>query len=109
MCTNSKQTIWCLVDSHPARYWALLGEFWKLGRNLLCFLTTTISFHDVWFQSLAEIRGAHNGIDDGQDDQDNCDHSKTGQTLPDWKVIRFFAWLVHSCQLENEVSQSAEE
>ncbi len=63
----------------------------------------------MWLQPHPEIWRAHARVDDCHDDQDNGNDSETRQTLPDWKVIPHVAGLVHSCQLENKVSQSAEE
>lgn len=56
-------------------------------------------------QALIEIGHADAGIDDCKDDQDNRNDGKTSQTLPDRKVERCVAGLIHPDELEDEVSQ----
>jgi hypothetical protein len=99
-----------LVDRHSARYWSMF-EVWKLGIVWLlgCFLTTNLSFHNVWFQAQSEVGRAHNCVDDRENDQYDRDGSETCQTLADWKIVRCLGWLVHPRKLEDEVGQSAEE
>lgn len=97
----------CSVDCHPARYRPVL-----VIRELLhdfCFLATHLALHDVCLQTHAEIRSAHDGVDNCQDDQNDRDNCEACQTLPDCHVILRLLWLIHSHKLKDEVCQSTEE
>ena len=57
---------------------------------------------------MPEIRGAHCGIDDGEDNQNDCDHCKRSESF----TSRYVALgprgvLIHSNELEEKVGQSS--
>lgn len=50
-----------------------------------------------------KITYAHAGVDNGHNNQNQCDHSGKGKRSPDGKVFSVFRRLVHPDELEEEV------
>lgn len=57
---------------------------------------------------MPEVRGAHDGVDDGEDNQNDCDHCKGGESFASRCVaLGPGGVLIHSNKLEEEVGQSS--
>lgn len=57
---------------------------------------------------MLEIRGAHHRIDDGEDNQNDCDDCKRSKSFASRYVPRGpYGVLIHSDELEEEVGQSS--
>lgn len=55
-------------------------EVWQLGHAVVLlgrFLSANLAPHDVWLQSLVEVRRAHDGVGNRKDYQHDGDHGKT--------------------------------
>lgn len=75
----------------------------------LLLLPANLALQYMLLQSLVEVCHAHRGIDDRHNDQNDRDYRKTGERLPDRHVVCLVARLIHSGQLEDEISQSTKE
>ena len=67
-----------------------------------------IALVNVLLQAFVEVAHAYCGVDNGKEDENDRYHRKTGEVLPDGKVVGFVAWLVHPGELEDEIGQTAE-
>lgn len=64
-----------LVNGHPTRYLAV-REVGHLHHVRFLVLALHLSIGDVGFESSSEIQGAHNSIDNCDDDKDNGDNGE---------------------------------
>lgn len=60
------------------------------------------------FQTFVEVQSAKDGVDDGENDEENGNDRKTGQILANWQIMDCKSWLVHSEKFEAEVGQCAD-
>ena len=97
-----------LIDSHAAgkRAGFAYGCV-KFSAAVLLVARTSLARH-MRFQALVEVVDADTGVDDSNDDQDNCDHCKESQGLPCGDIWCLFRRRIHPRELEDEISQAAE-
>ena len=62
---------------------------------------------NVGFQTLAEIQGACYGVDNGADDEDNCDDSERCERSTGRAIVLLVGGLVDSSEFKDEVGESA--
>ena len=79
-----------------------------LHHILLFIFAFYFPIHNIRLQPAPEIRGAHNGVDDGEDDQNNCDHCERSESLASrYVALGPCGILVHSNELKEEVAHSS--
>ena len=97
-----------LVDRHTTRYWSS-REIGHLQHGWFLVLALHFSLRNVGFQTVVEVQGTHNRIDDCNDDEDNRDDSKGGERLSGGQVaLSPCGVLVHSDKLEEKVCKAPE-
>ena len=70
----------CSINGHAARYWDM-REIGHLHHIWLFIFAFHFSIRNIRLKSMPKIRGAHNGVDDGEDDQHDCNHCERGESL----------------------------
>jgi hypothetical protein len=96
-----------LINGHPA---------WQLGRfdvihgvgHLILIHIATRTAHEMLLQTIAEIHHADHTVDNGDDNQNDGDHSECCHRLLDREIIGTLDWIVDSRQLEDEVGKTTE-
>ena len=56
-------------------------------------------------QPLVKVHCASYGNSNGDDNEDNGNHSEGGEGLPNWEVICNFGTVIHPYKLENEIGE----
>lgn len=77
--------------------------------DVLLLFSANLALQQMRLQALVEVGHAYRGIDDREDDQNDCYDGKTGERFSYGKVVIFVAWLIHPSKLEDEIGQPAEE
>ena len=67
-----------LVDRHTTRYWSS-REVGHLQHRWFLVLALHFSLRNVGLQTVVEVQGTQNRVDDCNDDEDYRDDSKRGQ------------------------------
>lgn len=94
------------VDGHPTGQRRLLVvQLVRVG--VLLLRVRALGPEQVLAQPRAEVAHADEGIDDGQDDEDDGQHGKGRQRAAHGVVVLAVARLVDAHQLEEEVGQAA--
>ena len=97
----------CSINGHAARY-RNMREIRHLHHIWLFILAFHLSIHNVRLKSMSKIRCAHNGVDDGEDDQNDCDHCERSKSLASRSVASGpVGVLIHPDELEKEVGHSS--
>ena len=80
----------------------------KIGHLHHTWLLFVFAFHlptrDIRLKSAPEIRGAYDGVDDGEDNQDDCDHRKRSESSASRQIaLGPVGLLIHADELEEKV------
>lgn len=104
--SRSSPTSRPLVNRHPARHLGL--HVLKADRVEIGALVGTLWLEEVLLEALAKVAHADDGVDDGENDQEDGDDGESGQRPADGHVVLAVSRLVDADQLEDEVAQSTE-
>ena len=97
-----------LINSHAARHRSVC-KVRHLHHVRLLFIALNLSNCDIRLEPFSEIRGTHDGVNDGDDDQEDGDYSESCERLAHWAISpRSMIMVVHSDELEEKIGQSSE-
>lgn len=95
-----------LVDGHAASHLGL--DVLEADRVEVGSLLGFLGLEDVLLETSAKVAHANDGVDNGQDDEEDGDDSEGRQRLPHGHVELPVVWLVDAHELEDEVAQATE-
>ena len=82
-----------------------IGHLHDIGLFIFAF---HFSICNIRFQSVPEVRGTNDSVDDGEDNQYDCDHGKRRESLASRQIAPGpVSLLIHANKLEEEVGHSS--
>ena len=88
--------------------WWSTGQVWHFHHSRFLVLVVHFALRNVRFQSLVEVGGTHDGVGDGDDEENNGDDSECRKRFPRRNVACCScSVLVHPHKLEKEVGEAA--